>query len=112
MIKNGQRCKYCLNNVGDILYFIWSLDKTVVSLLRITYTYVYLFRSINNLYNKKILVLYVSISHNSCLLNYGFRIVHENEIDNKLLTKNNQPSTKPGQNDSSGKMGVLFFKLR
>lgn len=40
------------------------------------------------------------------------RVVHENETDNKLSSKNNQPQTETGQNDSSGKMGVLFFKLR
>lgn len=41
-----------------------------------------------------------------------YRVVHENETDNKLLSKNNQPQTETAQNDLPGKMGVLFFKLR
>lgn len=41
-----------------------------------------------------------------------YRVVHENETDNKLSTKNNQPQTETGPNDAPGKMGVLFFKLR
>jgi len=41
-----------------------------------------------------------------------YRVVHENEIDNKLSSKNNQQQTETGSNDTPGKMGVLFFKLR
>ncbi|CAI6345936.1 unnamed protein product [Macrosiphum euphorbiae] len=39
-------------------------------------------------------------------------VVHENETDNKLSSKNNQSQNETGPNDTPGKMGVLFFKLR
>ncbi|XP_050442519.1 synaptotagmin-4 [Adelges cooleyi] len=44
---------------------------------------------------------------------HALSVVHENEIDNKLSSKNiNSQNTETGLNDGTGKMGVLFFKLR
>ncbi|XP_050548690.1 synaptotagmin-4 [Daktulosphaira vitifoliae] len=39
-------------------------------------------------------------------------VVHENETDNKVLSKNNTKNIENGPNDTNGKNGVLFFKLR
>lgn len=72
----------------------WNLYKVQYVVL-IEFTFYYFFIVMFNLFN----IMFC-------------RVVHENETDNKLLSKNNQPQTETGQNDSSGKMGVLFFKLR
>jgi len=54
-------------------------------------------------------ILKLQYYNNKC---YTYRVVHENETDNKLSSKNNQPQNETGPNDTPGKMGVLFFKLR
>lgn len=56
-----------------------------------------------------LLCLFFIKYYNNC---YIYRVVHENETDNKLSSKNDQPQSEIGPNDSPGKMGVLFFKLR